>query len=85
MSRSYMYPYIYPYTYVLPGNPSQDAEKWCSEQFGPRDGTFGANDAVWAIYLGEYTGTGEYAFTDWNHQFCFKNEKDAALFVLKWL
>ena len=52
---------------------------WCAEQFGPTDRS---KSAPWRFGGGP---TGKSSWTGgWAHNFWFKNEDNAALFILRW-
>lgn len=54
------------------------ATKWCGEQFGERWNPIDNRDGVWSVFWAgrDYFST---------YRYIFANERDAALFVLRWL
>lgn len=56
--------------------PHEIAE-WCTENFGPRWEAIGNRSGVWTVFWAGREDFGSY-------RWCFTNEKDLVLFMLRW-
>ena len=67
-----------PNTITLPRGQLFDQQKWCEENIGARWGPISDRCGVWTVLWSGYQNDTRY------YTWYFKNEKDAALFALRW-
>lgn len=69
----------FPYVFKLPKMYNQwEASSWCEEQFGPRWSVVDNRQGVWCCFWRGRESPGMY-------EWYFKNERDALMFMLKWM
>ena len=68
----------FPYSFRIPKHQLSIKIQWCKETFGPRWDPIKYRIGVWTVFWGGFANGPDYYI--WH----FKNEKDAALFALRW-
>jgi hypothetical protein len=66
------------YEVKIASNKHREAGKWCEEHFGRRWEAIGYTEGMWAMF---WSGRG----VPGTYRFCFAEERDMLLFMLRWV
>jgi hypothetical protein len=66
------------YEVLLDSDKHRSASHWCKNQFGTRWNPIDNRGGLWSMFWGGRGMTDKY-------RFCFANEKDMLLFILRWV